>query len=173
VPGIVVVRSEREADSAAWLVAIAAGVLIIALVSFQAWFSLQLLSQNERMLGRLEALEASLAELAGTPGLALTGALAEPERFGQGLAGAGLPLGTPAPPFQLEGLDDKPWSLDSLLTPHRQLKVGVLCHGLRAVRDADTADRALATRASGTAWDRCPRERRPRAKPRQRDRTLA
>ena len=56
--------------SMGWLVAGGAGVVVAALVGFQVWFSLQLLSQNGRTLGRLEALEATISELRGYPALA-------------------------------------------------------------------------------------------------------
>jgi len=108
--------------SAAWLVAIAAGVLILGLVFFQVWFSLQLLAQNGRTLGRMDALEARLAELGGTLGLAHNnGTAAELVRLGQGLTGAGLPVGTRAPAFELEGVDGRRYSLDSLLASDRRL----------------------------------------------------
>ncbi len=79
--------------SAAWLVGIVAGVIIVALISFQTWFSLQLLSQNGRALGRLDALEASLNEIRGALGLADPQTAMDPGPLGHGLEGGGLPIG--------------------------------------------------------------------------------
>ncbi|HEY1517510.1 MAG TPA: MauE/DoxX family redox-associated membrane protein [Solirubrobacteraceae bacterium] len=97
---------------AAWLVAIVAGVVILALVSFQAWFSLQLLSQNGRALSRLEAVEAALGEIRGTLGLAND---VEVGPLGSGLSGGGLAVGAPAPSFELAGVDGESYSLERLL----------------------------------------------------------
>jgi len=104
----------------AWLVAIVAGVLVLALVGFQVWFSLQLLSQNGRALGRLQALEEALAEVTGALGLA-PDRVAERGALGQGLHGAGLAVGSRAPEFDLEGVDGEHHSLGSLLASSRQL----------------------------------------------------
>ena len=83
--------------SAAWLVAIAAGVVIVALISFQTWFSLQLLSQNGRTIRRLEALEAALHEIAGASErpLATDTAARGSGGLGEGLRGGGLAVGSP------------------------------------------------------------------------------
>lgn len=97
-----------------WLVAGAAGVVLLGLVGFQAWFSLQLLSQNGRTLGRLEALEAAIAELAQP-----SGADGEPVPLGAGLAGGGLRVGSPAPVFALRSLNGEERSLRSLLAAGR------------------------------------------------------
>jgi uncharacterized membrane protein YphA (DoxX/SURF4 family)/peroxiredoxin len=101
--------------NAAWLVAIVAGLVVVALVCFQVWFSLQLLSQNGRTLGRLEALEDALQGMIGALGLSGNGAAADPRPLGHGLHGGGLPVGSPAPGFELEGVDDQRHSLGSLL----------------------------------------------------------
>jgi len=71
---------------------ILAGLLIIPLFILQAWFSLQLLRQNGRLLLRLEALE--------------DGSSAPIEQ--------GLPLGAPAPAFSLPDLHGATQTLDSL-----------------------------------------------------------
>lgn len=106
---------------AATLVAIAAGVVLVALVSFQAWFSLQLLSQNGRTLERLAALEEMLAGIAGPVGAPRNSARADPEPLGAGLLGQGLPVGVVAPAFELAGVDGEARSLDSLLAGGRRL----------------------------------------------------
>jgi len=104
---------------AAWLVAIVAGLLIIALVGFQVWFSLQLLSQNGRTLGRIETLEDALEGMIGALGLAGNSAAADPGALGHGLQGGGLPVGSPAPSFKLESVDGERYSLGSLLSAGR------------------------------------------------------
>lgn len=97
-----------------WLVVIVAGLVIVALVSFQVWFSLQLLSQNGRTLARLEALEAMLR--GDTPGRWLGNGIAvDPGPLGHGLSGAGIPVAAPAPPFELEGISGERVSLGALL----------------------------------------------------------
>ncbi len=106
---------------AAWLVAIVAGVVIVLLICFQVWFSLQLLSQNGRTLGRLEALEDALAGVASALGLAENGAGVDPGPLGHGLHGGGLPVGSRAPSFELEDVDGQSRSLGSLLSGDRRL----------------------------------------------------
>ena len=106
--------------SAAWLVAICASVVLVLLFCFQLWFSLQLLSQNGRTLGRLEALEDALQGMAAALGLAQNGT-ADPGPLGHGLHGGGLPVGSPAPEFELEDVDGEPHSLESLLAGGRRL----------------------------------------------------
>jgi thiol-disulfide isomerase/thioredoxin/uncharacterized membrane protein YphA (DoxX/SURF4 family) len=98
--------------SGAWVVVIVAGVVILALVSFQVWFSLQLLSQNGRTLGRLEALEAALGEIRAAVGPRDSVAR---RPLGSGLSGGGLPVGVPAPSFELDGVDGEGYSLEALL----------------------------------------------------------
>jgi peroxiredoxin len=75
------------------LVGLGAGVLLLALIVAQAAFSYQLLRQNGRLLGRLDALE---------------GKLAVPDQA------AGLAVGTVAPDFSLPGLDRQMVSLEVL-----------------------------------------------------------
>jgi len=106
---------------AASLVAICAGLLIVALVSFQMWFSLQLLAQNGRTLGRLETLEGMLHEINGALGLAQNGAAAGPGRLGHGLGGGGLVVGSRAPEFELDGVDGERHSLGTLTSAGRPL----------------------------------------------------
>ncbi len=104
--------------SSVWLVAGGAAVLMVGLIGFQVWFSLQVLSQNGRTLGRLEALEAAIAELAQP--IARDGALPPPP-LGAGLPGGGLPVGSPAPEFALPSLDGEERSLRGLLANARPL----------------------------------------------------
>ncbi|HTV10865.1 MAG TPA: MauE/DoxX family redox-associated membrane protein [Acidimicrobiales bacterium] len=104
--------------SAPWLVAVAAGALVLGLVSFQVWFSLQLLAQNGRTLGRLEALEAAFADLAGRP---LGASMPVTAPLGAGLAAGGLRVGSAAPGFSLTALDGEEHSLSSLLAAGRPL----------------------------------------------------
>jgi peroxiredoxin/uncharacterized membrane protein YphA (DoxX/SURF4 family) len=101
---------------APWLVAIAAAIVILGLIGFQVWFSLQLLSQNGRTLGRLEALETTLAAIATGAGLP-----AVPRGpLGEGLRGGGLPVGSEAPAFELEGVDGELYALETLLGDGRE-----------------------------------------------------
>ena len=101
---------------AAWLVAIVAGVVILALVSFQVWFSLQLLAQNGLALDRLEALKPALGDFRGAPVLPDNG---PPAALGDGLAAGGLAVGMPAPGFVLTGVDGNSHSLEALLSDQR------------------------------------------------------
>ncbi len=88
---------------AVWLGAGAATVVVVAIVGFQTWFSLQLLAQNGRIVGRLEAIEAALAGV-------------EPrERELEELEGGGLEPGTPAPAFTLQATGGGSVSLEDLL----------------------------------------------------------
>jgi peroxiredoxin/uncharacterized membrane protein YphA (DoxX/SURF4 family) len=108
--------------SGAWLVAILAGIVIVVLVSFQVWFSLQLLSQNGRTLGRLDALEVALGEIRAALGLAENGAIGgAPGELGHGLSGGGLPVGSVAPRFELEDVEGGRHSLDTLLGGGRRV----------------------------------------------------
>ena len=106
--------------STPWLVAIAAGLVVVFLVVFQVWFSMQLLSQNGRTLGRLEAVEVMLAGLADALGMAHNGAV-DPGPLGYGLSGGGLAVGSPAPQFEPESMDGGRYSLASLLSSGRRL----------------------------------------------------
>jgi peroxiredoxin/uncharacterized membrane protein YphA (DoxX/SURF4 family) len=98
---------------AAWLVAIAAGLVIAGLIGFQVWFSLQLLAQNGRVIARLSRLEGAIAALTGQDG-DLPFDEYEAAELGAGLSGAGLPVGSPAPEFALLDLDGERHSLTSL-----------------------------------------------------------
>lgn len=84
------------------LVSLAAGFLLIGLLIGEGWLLLNLLRQNGRLLLRIEALEARL-------GMAEAGSVAAQPV-------TGLPVGTPAPGFQLASLAGTPFTLDALRT---------------------------------------------------------
>jgi len=157
---------------APWLVAIAAGVVIAGLVGFQVWFSMQLLAQNGRTLGRLEMLESTLRGLRAEIGLH-DDSLLEHGELGRGLTGGGLPVGAPAPDFELDATDGGRYSLTSLLSGERpvvlvfsaagcgpceallpqigswqrqyrdQLQIGLITSGAREHTEAGAADHGL------------------------------
>ena len=79
--------------SALWIVAAIAGVAMLALIVFLVWFSRRLLAQK----GRTPASASPVADL--------------PD--------AGLPVGAPAPDFELDAVDGRRWSLSSLLAEAR------------------------------------------------------
>ncbi|MCC6792255.1 MAG: redoxin domain-containing protein [Thermomicrobiales bacterium] len=85
-------------------------VAIVALiaVAIEGWLLIHLLGQNGRVLLRLDALDAIIAE----------GGAALPDQGRVGAApaapAAGLPVGAPAPAFRLEGLHGETMTLDAL-----------------------------------------------------------
>jgi methylamine dehydrogenase accessory protein MauD len=88
------------AVTAGQVVSMVGGLLLLALLLAEGWLLLNLLRQNGRLLLRIEALE---------------------ERLGAAPAGnsatqpvIGLPVGTPAPSFELVSLDGAPLTLDVL-----------------------------------------------------------
>jgi peroxiredoxin len=97
--------------SAGWGAALGLGLLLVLVLAFSAWFSLQLLSQNGRIFARLEAIEAAIGGSAETlePGGELGAAL------GAGLGAGGLPVGSPAPGFTLPSTDGDRHALGPLL----------------------------------------------------------
>ncbi len=109
--------------ASAWLVAIGAGLVVVALASFSIWFSLQLLAQNGQTLARLEALESNLRAIAEGRALAPTGpvgiTVASPSKVDGpktvASGAAGLSVGSHAPEFALEDLQGSTVSLESLL----------------------------------------------------------
>jgi uncharacterized membrane protein YphA (DoxX/SURF4 family) len=92
--------------SAAQLLALVGGVLVLSLLAGQWWFLAHLLRQNGRLLVRLEILEESVA--AG-------GSLA-PSQNGTALhqEAEGLPVGSAAPEFGLSGLHGETLTLEAL-----------------------------------------------------------
>lgn len=107
--------------SPAWLVALVAGLVIAGLIGFQVWFSLQLLAQNGRTIARLGELESALATLTGRDGDVPPDGYHGPGELGAGLSGAGLPVGSPAPEFELLDLDGAHHSVASLRAGARSL----------------------------------------------------
>lgn len=99
--------------SGGWAAALGLGVLLVLVVGFLAWFALQLLSQNGRVIARLEAIEATLG---ASPDVVLAGGNGgPPAALEAGLAGGGLAVGSPAPEFTLPSLDGEPRTLAWLL----------------------------------------------------------
>jgi peroxiredoxin/uncharacterized membrane protein YphA (DoxX/SURF4 family) len=95
--------------SMAQLLGLLGGAVVLALLAGQWWFLVHLLGQNGRLLVRLEASEATLAELA--PG----GSVVAPSENGTALHQAeGLPVGSPAPEFGLLGLHSETLTLEAL-----------------------------------------------------------
>ncbi|HET7056558.1 MAG TPA: MauE/DoxX family redox-associated membrane protein, partial [Thermomicrobiales bacterium] len=81
-------------------------VLLIAAVAGLAWLLLQMVRQNGRLLIRLDSIDNRLAG-ADVP---VTDAASAPESVTQ----PGLPIGTPAPAFRLDGIYGEAQTLDSL-----------------------------------------------------------
>ena len=75
------------------------GLVIVALLGIQGWFIFHLLRQNGRVLVRLQALEAGI-------GVVQSGNGSQP--------GAGLPVGSVAPNFSLQGLHGEQITLEDL-----------------------------------------------------------
>jgi len=93
----------------AQLLALLAGVILVALVVLMGWVILQVLHQQGRLLLRMEALEAKLISVSTpSPPAAAEAQLHTP---------AGLPVGTPAPAFGLPTLNGETITLDALCAP--------------------------------------------------------
>jgi peroxiredoxin len=93
------------APSAAQLLGLLGGVLVLALLVGQWVFLVHLLRQNGRLLVRLEALEASVA----------AGGSVAPSQNGTPVHQAeGLPVGSEAPDFNLSGLHGETLTLEAL-----------------------------------------------------------
>ena len=92
--------------SAAQLLGLLGGVLVLFLLAGQWWFLVHLLRQNGRLLVRLEAVEATLAE---------GGSVVAPSANGTPVDQAeGLPVGSAAPQFSLSGLHGEILTLEAL-----------------------------------------------------------
>ncbi|MDP8952454.1 MAG: TlpA family protein disulfide reductase [Actinomycetota bacterium] len=111
VAGFVVWQGGRGGPSAvAWLadltalqlLGLAGGLVALGLLAGQWWFLLNLLRQNGRLLMRIEAVEERIDPAGPTT-------RAQPA--------TGLPVGTPAPAFDLPDLHGERHTLDSLLAP--------------------------------------------------------
>src|SRR5215204_2207328 len=93
--------------STAQLLALLVGVLVLALLAGQWWFLVHLLQQNGRLLVRLEAVEATLAEGGSVLATSQNGTPDHQEA-------EGLPVGSEAPDFNLSGLHGKTLTLEAL-----------------------------------------------------------
>jgi peroxiredoxin len=99
--------------STAQLLSLLGGVLVLSLLAGQWWFLVHLLRQNGRLLVRLEAVEATLAE--GASVLA-------PSQNGTPVPRAeGLPVGSEAPQFSLSGLHGETLTLEALRSSGKPL----------------------------------------------------
>jgi peroxiredoxin/uncharacterized membrane protein YphA (DoxX/SURF4 family) len=90
------------------LIATILGVIAIAAIVIEGWLLVHLLGQNGRVLLRLDAIETMAAE----GGLDLDGAVPAPAAPAP--RPLGLPEGSPAPAFRLEGLFGETMTLDAL-----------------------------------------------------------
>jgi peroxiredoxin/uncharacterized membrane protein YphA (DoxX/SURF4 family) len=92
--------------SMAQLLGLLGGVLVLGLLAGQWWFLVHLLRQNGRLLVRLEAVEATLAE----------GGSVAPSQNGTAVhqEAEGLPVGSTAPEFSLSGLHGETLTLEAL-----------------------------------------------------------
>jgi hypothetical protein len=93
--------------SAAQLLGLLGGVVVLALLAGQWWFLMHLLRQNGRLLVRLEAVEASLAAGGSAVGPSQNSTPVHQEA-------EGLPVGSEAPQFNLSGLYGETLTLDAL-----------------------------------------------------------
>lgn len=78
-------------------------VLLLVAIAAAGWLLVHLLQQNGRLLLRIEALETGSGVRTNTAAIARSEA-----------PGAGLPIGSPAPPFRLAGLYGETVALDAL-----------------------------------------------------------
>lgn len=100
------------ASAFAWLtglsgidtVLLVGGLLVLGLLALLGWVVVNLMSQNGRLLTRLDALEAAIATGEALPSSAPA-------------ADRGLPVGTPAPAFTLPDLERTSKSLDAVRQP--------------------------------------------------------
>jgi peroxiredoxin/uncharacterized membrane protein YphA (DoxX/SURF4 family) len=93
--------------STAQLLGLLGRVLVLFLLAGQWWFLVHLLRQNGRLLVRLEAVEATLAEGGSVVGPSQNGTPVHQEA-------EGLPVGSEAPNFSLSGLYGESLTLDAL-----------------------------------------------------------
>lgn len=82
-------------------------VVALAAIAAEGWLLVHLLGQNGRVLLRLDALEAAVAEGGLSP-------VEAPAQRPPAAPAAGLPEGSPAPAFRLEGLHGETMTLDAL-----------------------------------------------------------
>src|SRR5215213_6884274 len=93
--------------SAAQLLGLLGGVVVLALLAGQWWFLVHLLRQNGRLLVRLEAVEVSFATDGSVVGPSQNGTHVRQEA-------EGLPVGSEAPDFSLSGLHGETLTLNAL-----------------------------------------------------------
>jgi peroxiredoxin len=93
--------------SAGQVLGLAGGLLVLVALLGEGWLLLNLLRQNGRLLIRIEALEERLGVAPAAP------SASEPA--------TGLPVGTPAPGFELTSLADRPLTLDALRAPGKSV----------------------------------------------------
>jgi peroxiredoxin/uncharacterized membrane protein YphA (DoxX/SURF4 family) len=99
--------------STAQLLGLLGGVFVLGLLAGQWVFLVHLLRQNGRLLVRLEAVEATLAE---------SGSVVAASANGSAVAQAeGLPVGSAAPDFSLSGLHGETLTLDALRSSGKPL----------------------------------------------------
>ncbi len=91
------------------LLALIGGLLVLGLLAGAGWFLAHLLRQNGRLLVRIEALEARLDSGGAAP--EAEEPQAQPE--------TGLPVGTEAPAFRLQGFYGETLTLEALRAPGR------------------------------------------------------
>jgi peroxiredoxin/uncharacterized membrane protein YphA (DoxX/SURF4 family) len=108
-PGIGDILAALSGAHLAWIVTAFA---VISSCAVATWFMLQLYKQNGRLLQRIEALE----QRGNGNATHLTSAEVPTE-----LPHVGLPLGSPAPPFELLDTNGRPHSLQSLLLDSKPL----------------------------------------------------
>jgi methylamine dehydrogenase accessory protein MauD len=94
------------------LAGLVGGVVVLGLLAAQWWLLLNMMGQNGRLLVRLKAVEEALA----SGGLVLS----SPNGTAAG-AEEGLPLGSPAPEFELPDLSGRTLSLGSLRSPGKPI----------------------------------------------------
>src|SRR5262249_41450220 len=82
------------------------GVVVVALLALESWVLLKVVSQQGRLLLRIEAIEAQLAAEGMAPQAAAAGKAAPPV--------SGLPIGAPAPAFALSTLAGETMTLEAL-----------------------------------------------------------
>ena len=115
--------------SAPGIVAATAGVVILTLIAFQVWFSRRSLARNSRTLARAGAqesaaragIEPSASAVANVPGRLARAGIEPSASAVANVPGRGLPVGTPAPDFELGDIDGRQWSLSPLLGDARPL----------------------------------------------------
>ncbi len=92
-----------------WLV-LALGIVLLAGLIVEGWLIVHMLGQNGRLLLKVDELEERLGQI-GQGGLAAAAAAPKPANA---QPARGLPVGSPAPAFKLEGIHGETMTLDAL-----------------------------------------------------------